>query len=144
MQTMTELQAEADRRSAELTRAAKSKAEERAKIYEEINRRDAEMKARKEEAIQQSERRLQEDRAKFQHQEEEIVSQLNQQEYERRCKQAEYAVSFEGQVLSHLQAVVQSTQSTADSIRQIRNFIAVLLVFGLVAGILLVIALSRV
>ena len=144
MQTMTELQAEADRRSAELTRAAQSKAEERAKIYEEINRRDAEMKAQKEEAIQQSEKQARAERAKFQQQEQDALSQFHQQEYERRCKQAEYAVSFEGQVLSTLQAVAQATQSTADSVRQIRNFIAALLVFGLVAGILLVIAISRV
>ena len=148
MQTMTELQAEADRRSAELTRAAKSKAEERAKIYEEINRRDAEMQSRKEQAIQESKNQARAERSKIE-QEEQAVEQENwrrseKQEDERRYKQAEYAVSFEGQVLSTLQAVAQATQSTADSVRQIRNFIAALLVFGLVAGILLVIALSRV
>jgi hypothetical protein len=122
MQTMAELQAEADRRSAELTRAAQAKAAERAAIYEEINRRDAEAKA-------------------CEHEE---SSLCEKQDNERRYKQAEYALGFEGQVLSHLKSVAQATQSTADSVRQIRNFIAAVLVFSLVVGILLVLVASRV
>jgi hypothetical protein len=106
MPTIDELQAEADRRTADLARAATLKSEERAKIYAEIASRDVES-----ERLQKETRR-----------------RSAQAEYDRKMKEGEFAGSTEGQVLSYLKDLNASSQSTADSLRQIRNLIAFLIV----------------
>ena len=108
MTTMEELRVEGDRRRQELARASTEKADARYRIYEEINRRDAERKKREEEECQRA-----------------VLADT-----ERVRLETEYAATYEGRVLLELQSIAHAVQSTADSARQIRNAIAFLLVLS--------------
>jgi hypothetical protein len=108
--TIDELKAETDRRAAALALAA----DERQKMLDEKARADAE----------------------FERRQEETRRQIAQAEYNRKMKEGEFAGSTEGQVLAYLKDINASSQSTADSLRQIRNLIAVLIVAWLIVFIL--------
>lgn len=106
MPTQTDLQVEANRRAAELARASESGPEERYRIYDEINRRAAERNALDEDERQRAVRA----------------------DAERHRKDIEFSTSPAGQILDRLTSIQKATQSTADSVRQIRNALAFLIV----------------
>jgi hypothetical protein len=106
MQTMDELRAEADRRAAELSQAGKLRAADRAKIYEEINQRESDRLAR----LSASKR-------------------LEEESEQQRLREAQEVLTPEGRILACLENITKATESTADSLRQIRNAIAFVIIF---------------
>jgi len=113
MQTMDELRAEADRRATELSQAGKLRAADRAKIYEEINQRESDRLARL------------------------SASKRSEEESEQqRLREAQETLTPEGRIIACLEDITKATESTADSLRQIRNAIAFLLVLLTVVFIL--------
>jgi len=106
VQTMDELRAEADRRTTDLSRAARSTNEERYKIYAEINRRESDRLARLS-ASKQSE----------------------EESEQQRLREAQEVLTPEGRILACLEDITKATESTADSLRQIRNAIAFVIIF---------------
>ena len=113
MQTMDELRAEADRRTTDLSRAARSTNEERYKIYAEINRRESDRLAR----LSASKR-------------------LEEESEQQRLREAQEILPPEGRIIACLEDITKATESTAESLRQIRNAIAFLLVLFTVVFIL--------
>ena len=106
MQTMDELRAEADRRATELSQAGKLRASDRAKVYEEINRRESDRLAR----LSASKR-------------------LEEESEQQRLREAQEVLTPEGRILACLEDITKATESTADSLRQIRNAIAFVIIF---------------
>ena len=109
MQTMDELRAEADRRATELSQAGKLRAADRAKIYEEINQRESDRLAR----LSASKR-------------------LEEESEQQRLREAQEVLTPEGRILACLEDITKATESTADSLRQIRNAIAFVILFSVV------------
>jgi hypothetical protein len=103
---MDELRAEADRRTTDLSRAARSTNEERYKIYAEINRRESDRLAR----LSASKR-------------------LEEESEQQRLREAQEVLTPEGRILACLEDITKATESTADSLRQIRNAIAFVIIF---------------
>jgi hypothetical protein len=142
MRTTEELQAEADRRASELAHAATLRAAERHAIYEEIKRRDEDFaRAAALDHAQTAERqKLLEkearEKAEYAQLQENERKRTEQADYNRKVQEAEFALSTEGQVLSYLKDLTASSKATADSVRQIRNFIAATMIFWTLVFIL--------
>jgi hypothetical protein len=113
MPTIEELQVEADRRAAELSQSGKLRAADRAKVYEEINRRESDRLARLS-----------------------ASKQLEEESEQQRLLEAQEVLTPAGRILACLEDITKATESTADSLRQIRNAIAFLLVLFTVVFIL--------
>ena len=109
MSNHLDLQAEADRRAAELSQAGKLRAADRAKIYEEINQRESDRLAR----LSASKR-------------------LEEESEQQRLREAQEVLTPEGRILACLEDITKATESTAESLRQIRNAIAFVILFSVV------------
>jgi flagellar biosynthesis/type III secretory pathway protein FliH len=125
---MAELQAEADRRAAELRVNPGLLAEQQRIVKEETDRRQAEEQSRllaqerlKEEAEQQRLNKLNK-----------AAEEANQQ----RLRDAQESSTPEGRMFAHLADITRATQSSADSLRQIRNAIVFLVILSAVVFIL--------
>jgi hypothetical protein len=106
MSNHLDLQAEADRRAAELSQAGKLRAADRAKIYEEINQRESDRLARLS-----------------------ASKQLEEVSEQQRLREAQESLTPEGRILACLEDITKATESTAESLRQIRNAIAFVIIF---------------
>ena len=109
MSNHLDLQAEADRRAAELSQAGKLRAADRAKIYEEINRRESDRLAR----LSASKR-------------------PEEESEQQRLREAQEILPPEGRIIACLEDITKATESTAESLRQIRNAIAFVILFSVV------------
>ena len=132
---MDKLQVEVDRRAAELASASFRVAQEEARKRQEAAFALAENQAR--------ERAL---AIKAQEEKDRLAAAQKTQE-ELQCQESAWLTSSEGRLWIHmsdqLTALVKASESSADSLRQIRNAVACLILFGLLLLIVVLLAGGR-
>ena len=144
MTVESDLQAEADRRAAELVKISRATAEERyqieAKRLADEAQRQRQVEAARQASIQVEQVAAERERRAKLEAERAAFESARQIELERQCQEVAWIASPEGQLWSRmsiqLEALVKTSASSADSLRQIRNAIAFLIVLCAVCFVL--------